>query len=63
MYQNLQEIMLTKFDRSFFFFFLNSGFCAFDFWIKKLNSNSVNLLSKLYSELDVFLIMMFGQEN
>ena len=35
-------------------FFLSSGFCAFNFWIKKLNSNRVNLLSKLYSELDVF---------
>ena len=47
-----RNYVLTKFDRSFF---LNSGFCAFDFWIKKLNSNRVNLLSKLYFELDVFL--------
>ena len=43
--------MFRKFERSFF---LSSGFCAFNFWIKKLNSNRVNLLSKLYSELDVF---------
>ena len=46
-----RSYVLRKFERSFF---LSSGFCAFNFWIKKLNSNRVNLLSKLYSELDVF---------
>ena len=47
-----RNYVLTKFDRSFFF--LSSGFFAFNCWIKKLNSIRVNLLSKLYSELDVF---------
>ena len=35
------------------FFFLSSGFFAFNCWIKKLNSIRVNLLRKLCSELDV----------
>ena len=51
-----RNYVLTKFDRSFF---LNSGFCAFDFWIKKLNSNRVNILTNSM----FFLITVFRQEN
>ena len=51
-----RDYVLTKFDRSFF---LSSGFCAFDFWIKKLNSNRVNILTNSM----FFLITVFRQEN
>ena len=35
-------------------FFLSSGFCVFEFWGKKLRSNRINLLSELYTELNIF---------
>ena len=45
-----RNYVLSRFDKKKK---LSSGFCALDFWGKKLRNNRVNLLSKLYTELDV----------
>ena len=55
-----RNYVLSRFDK---YLFLSSSFCAFDFWGKKLRSNRINLLSKLYTELDVFLTLIFGHGN
>ena len=53
-----RHFVLRRYDNHFF---ISSGFCAFEFWERKLLSNRFNLLSKLYTELDIFFIMIFGR--
>ena len=60
---------ISKFSRNFVlsrqekYFFLSTGFCAFEFWERRLRSNRFNLLSKSHKNLIVFFIMNFGQQN
>ena len=46
-----RNYVLNKFDK---YFFSSSGFCAIRFWEKLLRKNRINILTKLYSELDIF---------
>ena len=46
-----RQFVLSKYDKKFN---LNSGFCASEFWERKLRNNRLNLLSKLYTELDMW---------
>ena len=44
-------------------FFLSTGFCAFEFWERKLRNNRFNLLSKLYTKLDSFFDYEFWSKK
>ena len=48
-------LFLSKFTRNYVLNkFDKYGFCAIEFWGKLLRKNRINLLTKLYSELDLF---------
>ena len=49
--KHLANLLLIKFDK---YYKLSTGFCSFGQWRKKLCDNSFNLLSKLYTDLELF---------
>ena len=46
-----RQFVLSKYDK---YFILSSGFCTSEFWERRLGNNRFNILSILYTKLDMW---------